>query len=228
MKRSKTFCCGMLIVVLVGLLSCTTLGKPIEECFTAKDSIALYNTIGIVSYKVNRWEYRFCLSNTDNTDIVIDGTIKNLLNSTVVDITFDDFTIKGKIDYKHHVIGNDININFNDGKISGTVRIKDDDEIWDVKIYDKMLRGLRHCIRDDSEYTMKYGDEDITGMTKDIFMGFSTELKIGGRHIYGRTKNALFSTKYFFRSDDMSEEDVMAYFVLDLVRLLRGTENKRR
>ncbi len=247
MKYIKLLFIGIIATLT---FSCTTMGKPIEECFVPKDNIRMYNFIGIVGNRVSSWEYRLVKSDTVG-DICVDGTIKNVFNTAIVDMNIDQVHFTGKLEYKtESMLTNDLYINLVGDKdyivsetfrtgdasvdipsrrdITGHIRINGQDEKWEMSLLGRRVVGSNTVKRNEAEYTFDIEGKKFSLTVSDIFNGKIINGDFNGRCFSGQTKNELVVIKYLFNGDDMSEEDILFFTVVDIVRLLRSSENKRR
>lgn len=247
MKYIKLLFIGIIVALT---FSCTTLGKPIEECFVPKDCIQNYNFIGILTNRASGWEYRLVKSDTVG-DICVDGTLKNVFNKTIVDMTIDQVHFTGKLEYKtESMLTNNLYISLTGDKdfivsetfrtgdasvdipssrnITGYIRINGQDEQWNMSMLGRRVVGNNTVTRDDAYYNFDIDGKKYEMNVIDAFKGKNINGNFNGRHFIGRTGNVITVIKYFFNGDDMSEEDILFFTVVDIVRLLRSAENKRR
>ena len=239
-----------LILAALISFSCTTMGKPIEECFVPKDNIRMHNFIGIVGNRLSTWEYRLVKSDTVG-DICVDGTIKNVFNTAIVDMIIDQVHFTGKLEYKtESMLTNDLYINLVGDKdyivsetfrtgdasvdipssrnVTGHIRINGQDEKWEMSLLGRRVLGSNTVKRTEAEYTFDIEGKKFNLTVSDIFNGKIINGDFNGRCFSGQTRNELVVIKYLFNGDDMSEEDILFFTVVDIVRLLRSAENKRR
>lgn len=239
----------LVIIIAAITCSCTTMGKPIEECFVPKDNIRSHNFIGIVGNRLPGWEYRLCKSDTVG-DICVDGTMKNAFNTTHVDIVVDQVHFTGKMEYKtQSMLTNDLYITLqgdkpfvvsetfrgddwteptDDAAVSAHISMNGQDERWEMTLLGKRVIGRNTVKRTEAEYTFDIEGKKYSLTVSDILKGKVINGDFNGRHFYGRTLNELVVIKYLFNGDDLSEEDMLFFTVVDIVRLLRSSENKRR
>lgn len=214
----KIFRYLLLVLFFTTIFSCKSTSKNIESYFEEKDNIEEYNFIGIVKFGISKWDYFFQLNSKK-----IKGEIKSALGKSAILIHIDDYELKGLIESKN----DSYILDFNDSNINGRIDIKNEIENWDINIGEKKLFGQNILDNKNIKYSLNFNDIKISGKRKNNISNESIFLDFGTKFINGSVKSELILKKYILTSGELSNDEIIAFVIIDIIKLLRDSENRR-